>query len=59
MLLGAVGENFECCKFIICLIGIECVYVFFSLLNDINECNVECVFDSLTDMIIFFGWDGV
>ena len=28
-------------------------------LNKINECNVECVFDSLMDVIIIFGGDGV
>ena len=28
-------------------------------LNDINECNIECVFDTMMDMIMNFGSVGV
>ena len=59
MLLGAVVDKFECCKFIICVIGIEFVYFVLLYLNDINECKTECVFDPLIDVVIIFGGDGL
>ena len=59
MLLGAVVDKFEWCKFIICVIGIEFVYVVLVYLSRINECNTECVFDPLMDVVMIFGGDGV
>ena len=59
MLLGAVVEKFECCKFIICVIGIEFLCVVLVYLNEINECNTECVFDPLMDVVVVFGGGGV
>ena len=52
MLLGAAVENFECCKFNILLIGIGFVNFLLVYLNEINECNIECVFGPLMDMIM-------
>ena len=57
MLLGAAGEKLECCRFIICLKGIELVYVCVSFFkNEINEYNIECVFYLLMDGIMTFWW---
>ena len=41
------------------MIGIEFVDVVLVYLNEINEFNIEFVFDPLMDVIIIFGWDGV
>ena len=56
MLLGAVVEKFECCKFIIYVIGIEFVYVVLAYMNEINEWSIECVFDPLMDIGMIFWW---
>ena len=35
------------------------MYVVLFYLNFINECNIECVFDPLMNVVIIFGWDEV
>ena len=59
MLFGSVVEKFECCKFIIFVIEIECVDVVLVYLNVINECSIECVFDTMTYVVMIFVGYGV
>ena len=41
------------------MIGIEFVYVVLDFLSEINECNIECVFDPLMNVVMIFGEDRV
>ena len=52
MLLGSVVGKLECCKFMICEIGIDFFHAVLVYLNGINEFNIECVSDPLMDVVM-------